>query len=1146
METSTNDDEYLREKLKVFHQPLIGKLIPTDLLTLLGDVLSDKDASTIKNFTRQISFEAGTDRLLIVLVEKTEVPGRWRMLLNALRVKKYEYLLNLLEGTTDVQEIDRNMNLINRFRPILKEKMNPIAILPSLVHKDVLIVGDRENIESESKNQGLQAASEMLLDRIHRRKTDWYKLFLETLVENECEHLVQEIDPDFMKKRAILEEEAERRDRGELDSATMENYDSDYGEALSDMKGLNTDVKQGSAFDEMATEVKLVKQGSAFDEMATEVKLVKQGSAFDEMATEVKLVKQGSAFDEMATEVKLVKKGSAFDEMATEVKLVKQGSAFDEMATEVKLVKQGSAFDEMATEVKLVKHGSEVDEKVTEAAQVNQTLTTPIQTPTTTNLTLTMPSQTPITPTQTPITPTQTQITPREPTEHDELSGPVRSPPQMNTNVQPEPVTPISIVYERVATVESDLSLRNYQKELAQPGLDGHNSIVVAPTNSGKTHVAIRVMEHHLKSRPGKIIFLVPTAALATQQKERCQEVLKCSAKVMTGDSQLKDNYVSMSVHLRSNDIIVATPQMLVNSLLSDDVSFKDFSLIVFDECHRTYEDTPYNTVMRLYFDLKFSQEGARLPQILGLTASLGSGNAKCQDSADFWVKQIMTNMDTRKLVTVKENIDELNEIINSTDMEIVRTKERHNLEFGDLINSMMAIIEAKINHAYADFKRPPACRDDSRYTEWCSKLCKQVTGTRDDDLHRRLKIYADYLEVYHRALLIYRDARCSDALRYLKEEVDDMFFENTAVETDHEMHQLFEEKRVLMERYNDHDQENPKLHEVQARLCTLFRTDPDSRAIIYVKTIELANCMETWMNECPELQPLNARGFVGSHAKVGLGGNTRSENDQILKAFRDGTHKVVVGTSILEEGLDIPRCNLVILYDHVTNEIQRVQTRGRIRRDNSQFVLITSEQGPAAQKERVNEVREEMASVAIERVQKEVEKNPSGFLAKQRDNQRKEKLERDAAKLLEKQRLQNSPVYEVKCNHCRTFLFLSSDLRKIKDIHHTIVAAGLRDRIMYGPRRKPLYVDKDMEHGVAELCCKNCQTIIGSVNKYTSLYFPLPRIDQIVFSRADKFITGKKWKKVKDVFAIKPYCSIEDMRFIMELSPEDKKFYTL
>ena len=57
----------------------------------------------------------------------------------------------------------------------------------------------------------------------------------------------------------------------------------------------------------------------------------------------------------------------------------------------------------------------------------------------------------------------------------------------------------------------------------------------------------------------------------------------------------------------------------------------------------------------------------------------------------------------------------------------------------------------------------------------------------------------------------------------------------------------------------------------------------------------------------------------------------TKNEQDAILQLFREGGHKVIVATSVAEEGLDIQKCSLVVRYDHVTNEIAMVQSRGML-----------------------------------------------------------------------------------------------------------------------------------------------------------------------------------------------------------------------
>ena len=57
--------------------------------------------------------------------------------------------------------------------------------------------------------------------------------------------------------------------------------------------------------------------------------------------------------------------------------------------------------------------------------------------------------------------------------------------------------------------------------------------------------------------------------------------------------------------------------------------------------------------------------------------------------------------------------------------------------------------------------------------------------------------------------------------------------------------------------------------------------------------------------------------------------GMTKNQLEERLQYFRDGTSKIVIATSVMEEGMDVPQCNMVILYDHVTNEIAYMQSRG-------------------------------------------------------------------------------------------------------------------------------------------------------------------------------------------------------------------------
>jgi len=58
--------------------------------------------------------------------------------------------------------------------------------------------------------------------------------------------------------------------------------------------------------------------------------------------------------------------------------------------------------------------------------------------------------------------------------------------------------------------------------------------------------------------------------------------------------------------------------------------------------------------------------------------------------------------------------------------------------------------------------------------------------------------------------------------------------------------------------------------------------------------------------------------------------GQTQVKQEDVLKLFKDGKHRVIIATSVAEEGLDVKQCNWIIRYEHVTNAVARVQSRGK------------------------------------------------------------------------------------------------------------------------------------------------------------------------------------------------------------------------
>lgn len=95
-----------------------------------------------------------------------------------------------------------------------------------------------------------------------------------------------------------------------------------------------------------------------------------------------------------------------------------------------------------------------------------------------------------------------------------------------------------------------------------------------------------------------------------------------------------------------------------------------------------------------------------------------------------------------------------------------------------------------------------------------------------------------------------------------------------------------------------------------------------------------------------------------------------QNEQTDTIRNFRQGTLNLLISTSVAEEGLDIPECNLVVRYGLLTNEIAQQQASGRARAQNSQYSVVAQEGGKEERREHINEHLEELTGLAVAKVQ--------------------------------------------------------------------------------------------------------------------------------------------------------------------------------
>lgn len=675
------------------------------------------------------------------------------------------------------------------------------------------------------------------------------------------------------------------------------------------------------------------------------------------------------------------------------------------------------------------------------------------------------------------------------------------------------------VVADYSVVLENGQNIREYQLELAQLGKEGKNYIIVAPTGSGKTLVAALVISDHLQKGINedderKVVFIVEKRPLAQQQMKELQKLLPAARVVCcTGDdvgNTVKDS-------LKDHNIIVCTSGKLFDDIKGGRVSPKSFTLMVFDECHHTRKKSPYAEIMTRYLKMKEKKEA--LPQVIGLTASPGAGDNRNLE------KVVTTNhlinlcalMDaTHGIKTVQVHKAELEEHTNKPDYTIENSRNRDSKEpFIMLVEAEMNLLEKKVGFTC------PFERWSQKYETQVQQKKFVLDQSTNADSRNDIRIL-NLLRYYGRALDVYMELQYEDAVSVLNEtglpslEQANPFESQLRRRLDGLLSQLKTLRRV----------DNPHLQKVQQILGEQFSSNPDSRVMLFVRTKKHASSIHRWVSSLLTAKKLGIRPcvVVGQDAGVTGGGMTQAEQEDSFRKFREGRSNLLVVTSIGEEGIDVPACNVVLRYQHVSNEIAKAQTLGRARAPGiSEGYTILSSRKKQQQEVKngellalVNEILEGQQFPTGQYLLIELKKAQAELLMQY-------KLEHDLRAF--KQSQHKAEDVQLLCKCCKTFACSASDIRLVCDTARVVPGEEFSSKINKKEHAQP--VQKQIMNKTHKIFCKKCGSDWGSSCIWPNygVEFPVLGCKSFTFVIGGEPRTFNKWSSVP--FSIEPFIGL-------------------